>query len=213
MLRKERRLSQSQLASALNISKSAIAMYETNERMPKKEVLEAIADFFNVDMNFLYGKTHVRNSSVELDDMPSIIPSSAVTSLVPLPDLSEIEGVPVLGESACGSPLLADRVYEYVKLKRSIKADFALIANGNSMTGCGIMNGSLVLFEETPTVDNGTIAAITVEDSTTIKKYYRYGDTVVLRPCNPDFEDQEYSGEELEQIHVFGKLVCVITEF
>ena len=55
-LRQNKGLSQSQLAEALNISKSAISMYELGRREPDLETLEGIADFFNVDINYLLGK-------------------------------------------------------------------------------------------------------------------------------------------------------------
>lgn len=55
-LRQKKGLSQSQLADALNISKSAISMYELGKREPDLETLEGIADFFNVDINYLIGK-------------------------------------------------------------------------------------------------------------------------------------------------------------
>ena len=55
-LRQNKGLSQSQLADALNISKSAISMYELGKREPDLENLEGIADFFNVDINYLIGK-------------------------------------------------------------------------------------------------------------------------------------------------------------
>ena len=62
-LRKEINFTQEELAKALNVTKSRINMYERGEREPKFEMLENIADYFNVDMNFLLGKTNVRNSS------------------------------------------------------------------------------------------------------------------------------------------------------
>lgn len=54
-LRTNRELSQSALAEKLGISKSAVNMYERGERRPDFETAEAIADFFNVDMNYLLG--------------------------------------------------------------------------------------------------------------------------------------------------------------
>ena len=55
-LRNRRNMSQSDLAEAIGVSKSAISMYERGERNPDFETLEIIADFFNVDMNYLLGK-------------------------------------------------------------------------------------------------------------------------------------------------------------
>jgi transcriptional regulator with XRE-family HTH domain len=54
-LRKRIHISQKELADALGISRSTIAMYESGDREPSFELMETIADYFNVDMNFLYG--------------------------------------------------------------------------------------------------------------------------------------------------------------
>lgn len=56
-LRNSRKLSQQELADRLKISKSSVNMYERGEREPGLDTLEAIADFFNVDMDYLTGKT------------------------------------------------------------------------------------------------------------------------------------------------------------
>lgn len=57
LLRGEKEMSQQELADALGISKSAINMYERGERQPNFETLEAIAVFFNVDIDYLLGRT------------------------------------------------------------------------------------------------------------------------------------------------------------
>ena len=55
-LRQQRGLSQSDLAKKLNISKSTISMLEVGARQPSIEMLEQIADFFNVSLDYLNGK-------------------------------------------------------------------------------------------------------------------------------------------------------------
>lgn len=50
-----------ELADYLGLSKSSINMYERGEREPGIATLEAIADFFNVDMDYLLGKSDCRN--------------------------------------------------------------------------------------------------------------------------------------------------------
>lgn len=55
-LRKRTGLTQVELAKKLEVSHSSIAMYESGKREPSIEKLEEIADFFNVDINFLLGK-------------------------------------------------------------------------------------------------------------------------------------------------------------
>lgn len=56
-LRTANSLTQDQLAERLNVSKSRISMYENGNREPSFEMLETIADFFNVDMSTLIGTT------------------------------------------------------------------------------------------------------------------------------------------------------------
>ncbi|MFI3171405.1 MAG: helix-turn-helix transcriptional regulator [Eubacteriales bacterium] len=56
-LRMARGLTQVAIAEKLNISRSTIGMYETGAREPDFETLEAIADFFNVDIDYLLGRT------------------------------------------------------------------------------------------------------------------------------------------------------------
>lgn len=68
LLREERRLSQQALADGLNIKRSTISMWESGKRAPNDELKEQICDFFNVDLNFLYGITDCRNSAREHPD-------------------------------------------------------------------------------------------------------------------------------------------------
>ena len=67
-LRVRDNLSQAELADKLGVAKSTIRMYEVGKREPDFETLEAIADFFNVDMNFLLGKDGSENDHYYLND-------------------------------------------------------------------------------------------------------------------------------------------------
>lgn len=69
LLRGERGLSQQELSKLLGVlSKSSINMYERGEREPSIETLELIADFFNVDMDYLLGKSDIPNRNADLMD-------------------------------------------------------------------------------------------------------------------------------------------------
>lgn len=60
-LRTERRLSQQNLADQLGFSKSSVNMYERGEREPGLESMETIADYFNVDLDYLMGRSDIPN--------------------------------------------------------------------------------------------------------------------------------------------------------
>ena len=61
-LRKQHHMTQSELASVLRVAESAVSMWELGRRRPDHEMMEMIADYFNVDMNYLFGKTDVPNA-------------------------------------------------------------------------------------------------------------------------------------------------------
>ena len=62
-LRQARRLTQVELAKRLGISSAAVSMYESGQREPNFETEELIADFFNVDIDYLRGK---RDTTTEI---------------------------------------------------------------------------------------------------------------------------------------------------
>ncbi len=72
ILRNEKKLSQRELANKLNISNGTIAMYETNKRQPDNETLTKIADFFNVSIDYLLGRTDIKNTPT-VDEEFSVI--------------------------------------------------------------------------------------------------------------------------------------------
>lgn len=54
-LRESKHISQAKLADDLKLSAGTIGMYETGKRMPSFKMLEILADYFNVDINYLTG--------------------------------------------------------------------------------------------------------------------------------------------------------------
>ena len=75
-LRQSKNLTQQKLADYLKTSKSSVNMYERGEREPGLEMIETIADFFNVDLDYLLGKSDIPNKalvhSYNLTDSPKI---------------------------------------------------------------------------------------------------------------------------------------------
>lgn len=59
-LREEKNISRKSLAQVLEISYSAMSKYETNERFPEKEMLVQLADYFNVSIDYLIGRSDIR---------------------------------------------------------------------------------------------------------------------------------------------------------
>ena len=66
-LRLKKGLTQGELAKITGLTRSAIGMYEAGNREPKYEVLELLADFFNVDMNTLLCQSIVESKPIQLE--------------------------------------------------------------------------------------------------------------------------------------------------
>lgn len=189
-LRKENYLTQSQLADKLGLAFSTISMYERGEREPDFETLEIIADYFNVTMDYLHGKTN----------------SPTPDNIIPLPNMYKI---PLLGTIACGEPILAvENIEKHIEVPEDIKADFALRCRGDSMSDARINDGDIVYIRQQSIVDNGEIAAVLIGDEATLKRFYKQGDTVTLMPCNPKYPPFTFQGEQLNEIRVLGKAVA-----
>lgn len=189
-LRKDDNLTQTQLANALGLAFSTISMYERGIREPDFETLEAIADYFNVSMDCLHGK----ETEMRLPD-----------NIIPLPKMNRI---PLLGTIACGEPILAQENIECdVDIPDTINADFALRCKGDSMVEARIMDGDIVYIKQQPTVNNGEIAAVLIDEEATLKKVYLSGATLTLIACNSSYEPFVYSGEQLNSIRILGKAV------
>lgn len=204
LLRKERGLSQAVLATELGFTKSSVNMYERGDREPGLESLETIADFFNVDMDYLLGKSDVQNRFL-------YTPASDAES-VALPDnilpMPVTYTVPLLGTIACGEPILAaENIEDNVEVPEHIHADFALRCKGDSMINARIHDGDIVYIRQQPAVNNGEIAAVLIGEEATLKRVYVYEDHVVLQPENPAYEPLVYFKDAMQAVRILGKAV------
>lgn len=68
-LREELNLKQKELAEKLSLSQQAISGYENGNRFPDQDTLESIADFFNVTIDYLLGRTNKRESIIKEEDI------------------------------------------------------------------------------------------------------------------------------------------------
>lgn len=196
-LRIERGITQEQLASMLKVSRSTIGMYETGSREPDFETCEAIADIFNVDMDYLLGR-----SIFERKD--PVLPSNAIP-------VGPGQQIPVLGSVRCGQPMYAEgNIDGYVPyIGNSGETYFALRAVGDSMNAAGINEGDLVIVRQQDSVDPNTIAVVCVNgDEATLKRFRQEGNTVFLIPqsTNPEHQVQVYDIAKTP-IHIIGRVM------
>ena len=123
----------------------------------------------------------------------------------------EIRTLPVLGRITCGEPTLANEEIKYITVKDAPRqANYVLIASGDSMINARIFDGDYVFIKSQDTVANGEIAAVIIENETTLKRVYFDKDkqTLTLMAENPQYPPLFYSGAELDQIRILGKAIA-----
>ena len=120
----------------------------------------------------------------------------------------EMSQVPILGDIAAGQPLLAEgNVEDYFPIPLEFmpnKETFILKVKGDSMINKGILDGDMVLVEESPVVSDGDMAVVLLEDGATVKTLYKEKDHVRLQPENDYMEPII-----VKDVLVLGKVVGV----
>lgn len=199
LLRTSKDLSQADFAKLIKLSKSSVNMYERGEREPGLETLERIADYFNVDMDYLLGKSDIVNKNCWAF-------SSLGSNTMPIPTMRQI---PLIGSIACGAPILAEEHIDgQVDLPSHIRADFALTCKGDSMINARIFDGDIVYIRQQETVENGEIAAVLIDGEATLKRVRLYDDHISLEPENPQYRPIVLWGEEMNTARILGKAVA-----
>ena len=121
--------------------------------------------------------------------------------------------VPLLGKIACGEPILAEENWEeLILLPDYVDADFALRCEGNSMIDARINDGDIVYIKSQSQVDNGSIAAVLIDNEATLKRFYKKDDKVILQPENKEYEPFVYAGEEINDIRIIGKATYFLSK-
>ena len=192
-LRKKHKISMKELGQYVGVAESTISLYETEKRQPDNNVLIKIAEIFNVSVDYLLGR--------ETNDIYASIGAMPVKKIK----------LPVLGNVACGEPIYANEDLEgYIYIDEDIGADFCLRAQGDSMVNARIFDGDILYIKKQDMVDDGEIAVVLIEDEATVKRVYydRENNTITLMPENPTYKMMRYSGAQLNQIRILGKVLC-----
>lgn len=184
--RRELGLSADYMAKALNKDRSTYYRYESNEieNMPIS-VLRPLAKILGVSEAYLITGQH---------DAPT-------------------KRIPVLGCIAAGVPILAEAESgEYIEVNGGIHVDFCLRVRGDSMTDARINDGDLVFVRQQPTVDNGDIAVVLIDDEATLKRFYKTESGVILKPENSRYQPMFFSEKDFKSVRILGKAVMFQSE-
>ena len=140
----------------------------------------------------------------------------AISLTHPAPAAPEIDEtpagkVPIVGNVAAGSPILAQECIEdYLTFDTGGRDGeyFALRVRGESMLGAGILPDDLVVVHQQPAANNGEIVVALLGDEATVKRLKRQGGQVWLMP-----ENEAYSPIDGREAQILGKVAAVIRRY
>lgn len=201
-LRLARNLTQADVAKGISLpnnkklSTSAIGMYEQGRRKPSFEVLEAFADFFNVDLNSLSDNYKSQSSDIAINFQPKGVQ------------------IPVLGYVIAGVPISAVEDilgYEEIPKKLADTGDFfALRIKGASMEP-QFFDGDTVIVRQQSDVDDNDIAIVLVNgDEATVKQIKKTNEGVTLIGYNVAvFTPKFFTNQEIIDlpVRIVGKVI------
>lgn len=208
---------QQAFADMCGVSKSSISQYVNGTNAPGNVSAAKIANRCNVNPLWVMGFDVDRMSDADrFGKFANYINAKNVPdSIAP----TTTDTYPLLGEVACGEPIIANPEYEVHSDGRRINADAVVEAKGDSMIGARIFDGDVVFIKYADTVENGQIAAVLVENmqsydaEVVLKRFYRYGNNlIVLRSENPAYPDIEIHKEDHRRVKVIGKAIAFQSE-
>ena len=124
----------------------------------------------------------------------------------------ETVNVPIIGKVAAGEPLLAvENIDGYFPIPAEFMPKnqaFMLVVHGESMINAGIFDGDYVVVEQQETANNGEKIVALVEDSATVKTFYKEDDLIRLQPEN-DYLEPIIVHPEKQSFQILGKVIGV----
>jgi len=173
----------------LKIATSTFSDWVNGKKYPKMDNIDRIADYFGVKKSDLI-EDNEKGGTYE--------------------KIHYIKQIPLLGFVPGGPPMLAAESYdEYIPVTDA-SLDYALKVIGDSMINVRIQDGDTVFIDKDASINNGDIVVALINDTeATLKRFYLYGDVVVLRPENPNMQERQYPASE---VRVLGKVKKVVYE-
>lgn len=195
-LRENRGMTQAELGKALDISPSAIGMYEQGRRIPDISTLKKISSFFSVSVDYLI-ENNLQN------DANKTPPSSGKGIRIP-----------VLGRVVAGIPIEAvEEIIDYEEITPELAATgefFALKIRGHSMEP-RMMEGDVVIVRKQEDVESGDVAIVLVNgNEATVKRVKKQEEGITLIATNTSvYEPHFYSNKEIKNlpVQILGKVV------
>lgn len=195
-----------------------------NDRIKqRRKELDLDADYVAKELG-ISRATYYRYESKDIEKVPisALAPLAKILRTTPeylmgwsdtptFPDIYPVEKkqIPMLGKIACGKPIMSEEVFDgYVQCGSNVHVDFCLKAQGDSMINARIYDGDIVFIKQQPEVENGEIAAVSIDNEVTLKRVYIADDSIELRAENPKYKPIIIRKNEYHQFRILGKAVA-----
>lgn len=164
------------------------------------------------DYTGLSSTSTVHHHLKALEEKGLIVREHGVNRCIQITGEEKSVNVPVVGKVAAGEPITAIQNIEfYVPVSEQLKRGrelFALRIQGESMVNAGILDGDIVVVHRTPVAENGEIVVAMVEDSATVKRFYKENGHFRLQP-----ENDSYEPIIVDEVVLLGKVVSLIRNY
>lgn len=172
-----------------NLNKGTLSKYENGLQEPKFTTVKSLSEFFNVRIEYLIGKDDNKYDGIDKLDFKKTIP--------------------ILGVIAAGCPIVATQYIEGYEHTEDNTIDFCLKVKGDSMIGARIYDGDVVYVDKESVIENGDIVVALVDgENATLKRYFKYSNTVILRPENSALNEMEFNVKD-KYFKILGKVKFV----
>lgn len=185
------------LSAVCGINKSTISQYLSGRYEAKHERILELAEVLGCDPMWLAGYDVPKQPGENSDER---CPSGCL---------------PVLGSVSAGPGIIAqDQILEYMQADSRFCDDehFYLIVSGDSMSPA-LDNGDKVLVHIQDTLENGQTGVFIVGEDGLVKKYSSDGDSISLISINPFWPVRVFSGSDMDQVKIIGRVVRSIRDW
>lgn len=189
------------LSDTTGISRSAISSYLAGRWLAKQDKVYLLAKALNVNEAWLMGYDVPMERKTRTTEPPQ------AKNIIPI----QKKKIPLLGTIAAGQPIYAEEhIEEYLPIDDDLHADFALKVSGDSMINADINDGDVVFIKKQEVVENGQIAAVLIDDSATLKRFYKIGSIVQLQAENPKYSPIICDENNCDNCRIIGLAVAVL---
>ena len=185
---KDKHISQNQLARKIDVAPMTVNTWCRAISMPRNDKIDRMCQVLNINR------------------------SDLLQEFSPAPNLSvpAARPVPMLGEICAGKGITADENFRgYFFVDHSIRADYCLEVEGDSMKDANIFHGDIAFLRRNFEFMNGGIYAIVYgsEENAVLKRVYKQGDALLLMPCNQLYDPISVPADE--PYTICGELIGV----